>query len=392
MSCPSCMEALLAPLQLDKFLAEIWGRCYYHGRATSPHRFAGLLSDSRFEELLSAMRPNHDILGLFKNGQRLPFDELVMPDGAVDMVQLRSRYAEGYSIVLNGVERFSPELRQLTNAIAVELDFESQINVYATPPLARGFSPHFDDHDVLVLQVRGTKTWHLHTSSPIVPPERFRQKERAVDRTTLGEPDRILLSPGDILYLPRGLVHAAETGTRASIHLSIGFHPPTLMTLLSASLDARSLFGGKLLERLPPRYLRERDVRKKIAATVRSLAASIEDSDVDLGLMTLKDRLIRSGRCRTSGVFIGITECGLSGESLVERSVPLPARLVEADKHVGLQFSQGLVVADPNHRCAFEYLLEQCGPFKVADLPGLVPEAQLALAEKLVQDGFLKEA
>ena len=197
-------------MTLDTFFGSIWARSHYHGQATSPDRFAGLLPDRRLEETLVALRPQPDMLRLVRQGQTLPFEELQLPDGSVDMVQLRNRYADGYSIVLNGAERFAPELRRLTNAIAAEIDFESQINVYATPPRAQGFSPHFDDHDVLVLQLRGTKTWHVHLSSPQVPPERFRQRDRAVDPAALGEPEWIELAPGDILYLPRGTIHAAE--------------------------------------------------------------------------------------------------------------------------------------------------------------------------------------
>ncbi|WP_165843883.1 cupin domain-containing protein [Phenylobacterium kunshanense] len=392
MTGPTDLAALLAPLPVDSFFAEVWGRRHHHGRAPAPDRFAALLPDRRLEEVLAALRPQPDMLRLVSQGQTLPFDQLVLPDGAVDLVQVRNRYAEGHSIVLNGVERFAPELRLLTNAIAADTDFETQINVYATPPRAQGFAPHFDDHDVLVLQVRGSKIWHVHLSSPIVPPERFRQRERAVDPATLGEPTRIVLAPGDVLYLPRGLVHAAETDAGASVHLTIGFHPPNLLAVLSAALEARSLSGGTLLERAPPRYLGDRAARARLAAAVRDLAAALDDGDVDRGLAALEDRLIRSARCGVTGDFIGAGETAIGRDTRLRRSTPLPARLVDLGESVGLQFAQALVVADREHRPAFEYLLAQSGPFAVADLPGLPPEAQAALAEKLIQDGFLTQA
>jgi lysine-specific demethylase/histidyl-hydroxylase NO66 len=376
-------------MPLESFFGSVWGRGHHHGKAVSPDRFATLLTDRRLEEVLTALRPQPDMLRLVKQGQTLPFDELLLPDGSVDMVQLRNRYAEGHSIVLNSAERFAPELRMLTNAIAADTDFETQINVYATPPRAQGFSPHFDDHDVLVLQVRGAKTWHVHLSSPIVPPERFRQRDRAVDPATLGAPERIEMTPGDILYLPRGRVHAAETDAGASVHLTIGFHPPNLLALISASLEARGLGGGALLERAPPRYLSARGERAKLAAMVRELASALDDEDVERGLAALEDRLIRSGRCAVSGDFVGAGEAALSPESRLRRSAPLPARLVHLGESIGLQFAQALVVADAEHRPAFDFLLSHCESFRVCDLPGLPPEAQLALAEKLVQDGFL---
>lgn len=392
MSAPAGLAALVAPMPLEAFLGSVWGRSHHHGKAVSADRFAGLLPDRRLEELLSGLRPNPDILGLVKQGQTLNYGELQLPDGSVDMVQVRSRYAEGYSIVLNGVERFAPELRALTNAIAADIDFESQINVYATPPRAQGFAPHFDDHDVLVLQVRGVKTWHVHLSSPLVPPERFRQRDRAVDPAALGEPERIEMRPGDILYLPRGRVHAAETQGGASVHLTIGFHPPNLLALVSASLEARGLAGGALLELVAPRYLSTKAGRAALVVAARELAAALEDEDVEQGLAALEGKLIRSGRCAVSGDFVGVGEGLLEAQSLVRRAARLPARLVPVGGSIGLQFAQALVVADADHKAAFDFLLGQCAPFRVADLPGLEPEAQLALAEKLIQDGFLAEA
>jgi hypothetical protein len=391
MSAPMNLAAMLAPLPLDAFLGTIWGRSYHYGKANGADRFAGLLPDRRLEELLATLRPQPDMLRLVKQGQILPFEELLLPDGMVDMVQLRKRYADGYTIVLNGAERFAPELRMLTNAIAAEVDFQSQINVYTTPPFAQGFTPHFDDHDVLVLHLRGVKTWHVHLSTPIIPPERFRQRERAVDPATLGEPERIELAPGDVLYLPRGTIHAAESTDSATVHLTIGIHPPTLLGLLTAALEARGRKGGALLERVPPRYLSDSHVRTQLAGLVRGLGAALENDDVAQGLYALQDQLVQSGRGAVTGEFIGAGEAAAahSLQDMLRRSTTMPVRLIDLGEAVGLQFAQALVVAEADHRPAFDFLLAQQGCFRVGDLPGLAPAAQAALAEKLVQDGFL---
>ena len=36
------------------------------------------------------------------------------------------------------------------------------MNAYITPESARGFEPHYDVHDVFVLQVSGEKHWSVH--------------------------------------------------------------------------------------------------------------------------------------------------------------------------------------------------------------------------------------
>ncbi|WP_236595498.1 cupin domain-containing protein, partial [Mycobacterium paraintracellulare] len=60
----------------------------------------------------------------------------------------------------------------LSHSLEVELNFPTRVNAYVTPPDATGFAPHYDPHDVLVLQIRGSKTWHVSTGAPVPPPAR----------------------------------------------------------------------------------------------------------------------------------------------------------------------------------------------------------------------------
>lgn len=386
------LGALLAPLALADFFASVWGQRHHHGSSDTPGRFAALLPDRGLEEVLSALRPQPDMLRLVRQGQPLPLSDFLLPDGFVDLVQLRNHYAGGHTIVLNGAERFVPAIRALTNAIARDSDLETQVNVYATPPRAQGFSPHFDDHDVLVLQLRGRKTWCVHLSSPLVPPEQFRLRERAVDVQRLGEPLRITLAPGDILYLPRGMIHAAETEQLASVHLTIGFHPPSLLALVCASLEAGALRGGDLLQQAAPGFLSDAARRAETVAAVHRLVPGLGSEDIERGLANFEDRLVKSGRCGISGDFVGAGEAALTPESRLRPSALLPSRLLQLEDSVALQFAQSIVVADGDHRAALAFLRACRAPFRIADLPGLGAEAQLALAEKLLEDGFLTMA
>jgi lysine-specific demethylase/histidyl-hydroxylase NO66 len=59
-----------------------------------------------------------------------------------------------------------------------------QINAYLTPPAQAGFPPHFDNTDLFILQVAGSKEWCVHSDytnrvalpDPDTPwdPDRFR--------------------------------------------------------------------------------------------------------------------------------------------------------------------------------------------------------------------------
>ncbi len=74
--------------------------------------------------------------------------------------------ADGATLVLQGLHRTWPPLVGFGSQLADELGHPVQINAYITPPQNRGFAPHYDVHDVFVLQVSGRKRWRLH--EPIV--------------------------------------------------------------------------------------------------------------------------------------------------------------------------------------------------------------------------------
>ncbi len=102
-----------------------------------------------------------------------------------------------------------------------------QANAYVTPPQNRGFDAHYDVHDVFVLQIAGTKRWIVHEP---VHPDPLRDRPWTDHRTAVAEAARgeahldTVLEPGDVLYLPRGWLHAAEAQGAVSIHLTLGVH------------------------------------------------------------------------------------------------------------------------------------------------------------------------
>ena len=93
-------------------------------------------------------------------------------------------------------------------------------NAYLTPLNSQGFAPHYDDVDVFILQLEGFKRWRVYApfnKRETLPRESSRDyTEKEVEEHPSGvegEMD-VVLGPGDVLYLPRGWVHQAETVSR----------------------------------------------------------------------------------------------------------------------------------------------------------------------------------
>ena len=95
-------------------------------------------------------------------------------------------------------------IASLAHSIEVELNFPIQVNAYITPPGSQGLVPHYDDHDVLILQIQGSKIWRLYNGVDI-PPHEMQRRDKSVPTDGLALPTDLRLEVGDVLYLPRGL-------------------------------------------------------------------------------------------------------------------------------------------------------------------------------------------
>lgn len=102
-----------------------------------------------------------------------------------------------------------------------------QVNAYITPPQSQGFADHYDVHDVFVLQTSGRKRWVIHDPVLEAPLRHHPWVERRADVEEAARRDPVIdvtLEPGDLLYLPRGTIHAASTFGEISSHVTIGIH------------------------------------------------------------------------------------------------------------------------------------------------------------------------
>ena len=110
----------------------------------------------------------------------------------------------------------------------LEVEFGCMVgsNAYLTPRNSQGFAPHYDDVDVFILQLEGYKRWRVYApmnkreTLPRVSSRDYTEKEMEGgddENENNGGADQeldVVLGPGDVLYLPRGWIHQAETVAR----------------------------------------------------------------------------------------------------------------------------------------------------------------------------------
>jgi len=380
---------LLHPISVETFLAEIWAKTHYHVARHCADYFETVLpGPSLTEDLVAVFCQESSALRLMRETDKKGADSYRLDDGSLDLAGIRDDCADGYTIVLDGVERHIRAIAALSQSIEVELNFPVQVNAYITPPRSQGLVPHYDDHDVLILQIQGSKTWHIYEGADVRPREIQREKDKAVAIEDLPSPIDVQLEAGDVLYLPRGKVHEAETNSEPSIHLTVGVHAPTALMLAVGALYAQSFHDDRLNAQLPPRHLDDADQRAALDALMRDTVKTVEDpSALARGLDTLADVLVRRGRCPPVGPILNAV--GIDGQTLVRKYQPLYSSVKAEPGGVTLQFASLSVGAGPDHKAAMEFVSRSTEPFRVGDLPELSERQQIELTRSLIVSGFL---
>ena len=132
---------------------------------------------------------------------------------------MRDWVQRGASVVMNDVDSLTPGLAAVSAALEGAGLGKAQGNVYVSWKSHKAFPAHYDTHEVWAVQVEGEKTWNLwegRADWPLAHPV-FRNQPQAQHEQAKGRlRERVLMQPGDLLYLPRGWYHDALAEAPAS--------------------------------------------------------------------------------------------------------------------------------------------------------------------------------
>jgi lysine-specific demethylase/histidyl-hydroxylase NO66 len=254
----------------DEFLAERFGRAPAYRAGDDPTAFDDLLSLDDVDHLVAATGMRAPEFRLVRAGETLPRSTVTRQirigsrpvHDLIDVRAVHREFADGATIVLQGLHRSFPPVAQLCRSLEVSLTHPVQANAYLTPPVAQGLDLHADPHDVFAVQTHGVKRWVVH------PPDD-------------AEPWDLELRPGDVLYLPAGTRHAAQTLDRPSLHLTIGVRTTTWGDVVRRAVDA-VLQDASFDRPLPAGWAdAPLDHTATVADRLRDVAARLEGADVD---------------------------------------------------------------------------------------------------------------
>jgi hypothetical protein len=215
---PWSLADLLAPVSVQVFADEHYGRGPLVV-AGHPGKFSSLFSWFELDRVLEAL--------MFHGGRESV--EVVKGESKVaprSPDHLRRLCQEGHTLVVTLLERHHERVRALATALQGEIGERIGSNLYVSSKGVPGFPRHHDDHDVLVLQLEGSKHWRLSGVTRVLPTYTLRRT--AGPGTSPEGPWReVVLHRGDLLYLPRGWWHEAMARDEDSMHLTVAIYPRT---------------------------------------------------------------------------------------------------------------------------------------------------------------------
>ncbi|KDQ68180.1 cupin domain-containing protein [Streptomyces sp. NTK 937] len=221
----------------EDFLTQVYGRTYRHFPG-EPGRFDGLLGWGDLNALLTHHRLEPPRLRLSMGGEALPQHAYTVPVTTrrntvwhqLKPSELHRHLADGATLVLDAVDELHPGVGELAQQLERHLRTGIQVNAYASWTPEEGFGVHWDDHDVIALQIGGAKRWRVYGPTRQAPLHRDTDLPEPPPDEPLVE---LVLNAGDMLYLPRGWWHAvaASEGVH-SLHLTCGMQTTTGVDLL----------------------------------------------------------------------------------------------------------------------------------------------------------------
>jgi ribosomal protein L16 Arg81 hydroxylase len=388
--------ALIAPLRFDDFFREHWERKPLHLSRGDAHYYDCVLTNADLESVISSADLRYPAIQLAKNGSYLPVEAYTKNIkhgteafiGVPDLQQIQSEYRSGATVVLPALQRTWHPLRRLCAALEDELSHPVHANAYLTPGDSPGFTPHYDTHEVFVLQIAGTKRWRVF--QPLRPLPHRSQPFSPIGFTLPPPLLELELNPGDLLYLPRGYVHAAHTSHGHSAHVTIGITVYTWVELLG-ELASAAKEVAELRAALPPGFAAREELkatlRKNLSRCIDLLRDNVDAERLVEGFL----QKVGSARVRPYETFHSdATVIGLQTRLKTPRAESY--RISTERRGTVMEFAGRKFVLPEKIRATIDEMCRRQS-FRPVDLSGpLENEGKLTVARYLYGEGFLSLA
>jgi len=394
---PMTLARLLAPTTVGTFFERYFEREPLHVARGDAAYYAGFYGVTDVETAIHVGARDAGRFAMTKGGSAVEPAELQVertniranytgkpPLNVLDPRAIAARFERGHTLLISDAALFSPRLQALCNEIQRETLIYVQANAYLTPPNEQGFALHHDTHDTLVLQIEGTKRWHVRAPVVELPIE----SQPSSPARNQGDVAVYDLAAGDTLYLPRGFRHECTTSTVRSLHVTLALLPVRAIELAEAALRVAATVDVELRRTLAPGWQNAEGFSERFAALlVERLRGALSGPVMRAARDLVVNELFAATRTLAEGTLSDVAQLpALDGATRIalRSDAPFVARVSGADL---VLIAAGKSTTLPGD-CAPVIRALLAAPMTVAALEAMLPEAGVALARLLVLDGL----
>lgn len=385
-------EALLGNFSTEEFVNSYWEQSFLHIKRHSEQFYSELLTLSDVDKILDSHKPEYGNLRVAKSSSFLSPEVYTNNNGRVKINSVYQHYADGYSVVLKRIHQCWNPVSRLCFNLSKTLSHTVQANMYLTPKNSNAYNPHIDTHDVIILQISGTKQWKIYdtiSETPLVESPGI----SSIDKSALSGLKEYTLCAGDLIYIPRGVPHDAYTTDESSLHLTLGIYPVQWADLLKAVVEQIAMQDSSYRKALPFGFLNQPGTSEMLEESAKVLFQKLADQlDMD-ELLTYYGKKRRMDHAPAiEGHFNHLDKI-----DKIELTTPLVKKanikceVVDAEPgFVRLVYDGNTIKGPSKVRATFEFIAATKAEFTPGLLPISNPSHKIKLCQRLIRGGVLK--
>ena len=382
------LSYLISPISKTEFFKTYHEKEALLSKHNDANRFHGLLSIDRIDEIIASTELPPSSLDMVRKEPPIERSYYTFKNGNIDRGAVIRHYQEGATIILPQLHLADEILAKFCRSLENVFSSHVQTNIYLTPGSSQGFNTHFDDHDVFVIQLSGTKKWRLY-QKPIDNPyrgESFNTKDYKA-----GELQKEFeLKEGECVYIPRGLMHdAISVGEKASLHITVGLIVKKWADLMLEALSEVAIRNPRFRRSLPPGFARPGYNNKSAKIYFDELINEFQkNSNFDKVFEVIKENFIRERTPNLRGSLID-TSSNLPKERLYIRRPNLQAKLKRDELETVIICGGGDLRFELKAYKVLQVILSG-EPFSAASLGDSEDGSTLDMIKKLIAFGIIE--
>jgi ribosomal protein L16 Arg81 hydroxylase len=383
------LDWLISPIEKKRFFEGYWEKQPLVINRNQPNYFRSLLSLDEVDRVITTLDRRYPNTILKNASREIGPGDYTVDGETLDVARVYQLFAEGSTISLAFLDTVVPSLALFCRALESEFSFPLQANIYLTPPHAQGAKPHYDTHDVFVVQVAGSKQWTIY-GTPFELPLAGQDFDPDIHERGAATME-FELRAGDVAYIPRGVVHEARSTDAVSLHVTAGILRYTWADLLLEFVAGACLNDPAFRKSLPPGFARPGFDKAQAKETLFDLLQRVwAKSDFEAALGRFVDELISSCPPVLEGQMAQMATLGdLTADTVVGVRPGLVYSLEASDEYTVIQCCERKITFPSYAADAVQYALRHA-EFAVRDMPGNLDDAgKLNLVRRLIREGLV---